>query len=251
LLGIAYQGQGHYQQARNAYEQALQILQGDAQSLAQYANALESFASLNSITSSPEAATKLWAKALNIHKQLGNHRALARDYSLFAAIQIGEKHIRPAKKALAQAVDEAKSTNGLSDEDSVFLSDTQAWLAKIQGDKQSELAAYLHSLEIRKHGSGDLPLTGWAYLYVGGAYADRKEWEQALTNVRAGLEILARTVGHENPQYITGQALYAKVLEKNGMHDEASRLKKQVERRMNDLYSAQCVGCTLSAAGFH
>ena len=249
LLGIALEQQGQFSQSQSAYENAIRLLESDKQRLDQYASALDSFASLNSIEQHPEIANKMWAKAIGIHKQLEDHRATAREYTFLAGIEIQKKHLGPARKALENAVSESKLIGNLTADDSIFRSDTEAWLANVKGDSQSELAAYLHSLELRKNSQGEsLPLTGWAYLFAGNAYANNKAWTEALASMREGLHILERTVGRENPQYLAGESLYAKVLDRYGRHEEASTLKHQVEQGMSGIYRGQCVGCTLSVA---
>ena len=249
LLGIAYEEQGHYQQSRSAYEQALRLLEGNSQHLVQYANALDHFASLNSITQKSELADKIWKKALRIHKQLADHRAVAKEYTYLAGIEFQKKQSGPAKKYLRQAINEATLTSKLSEDDSVFLSDTQAWLANMEGNSKSELAAYLRSLELRKYSHGeDFPLTGWNYLFAGNAYADNKECAQAMTSIRQGIQILGRTVGQQNPQYLAGEIFYSKVLDRCGMHEEALHLKVQAKQGMADLYRDECANCTVSVA---
>ncbi|WP_263354606.1 tetratricopeptide repeat protein [Acidicapsa acidisoli] len=248
LLGAVYEAEGHYQQSRNAYEKALHLLEGDTQHLLQYANALDSFASLDSITQNADTANKLWKKALEIYKQLGDHRAVAKEYTFLAGIDFQRKQVGSAKKHLKQAITEAALMNNLSEDDSVFLSDTQAWLASMEGNSKTELAAYQHSLELRKHHGEDAPLTGWSYLFVGNAYANNKECPQAMTNIRQGIQILNRTVGQQNPQYLAGEIYYSKILDRCGMHEEATHLQVQARQSMTDLFQQQCVKCTVSVA---
>ncbi len=249
LLGVAYEEQGHYQQSRNAYEQGLRHLEGDPQHLMQYANALDSFATLNSITQNPEIANRLWSRALKLHQQLADHRTVAREYTYLAGIEFQRKQVGAAKRYLKRAIEEAGLMSNVSEEDSVFLSDTQAWLANMEGNSKSELAAYLRSLVLRKYGQGeDFPLTGWNYLFVGNAYADNKECAQAMTNLRQGIQILDRTVGQQNPQYLGGEIFYAKVMDRCGMHDEAMHLRLQAHQALTYLYREQCLNCTVSVA---
>lgn len=249
MLGVAYEELGHYQQSRNAYEQAVRLLEGDSQHLAQYANALDGFATLNNLTQHPEIADKLWSKALAIHKQLADHLAVAKEYTFLAGIEFQRKQTGPAKKYLKRAIEEAALMGNVSEADSVFLSDTRAWLANMEGDSKTELVAYQRSLELRKHGhSEDSPLTGWNYLFVGNAYADNKDCAQAMTNIREGIQILDRTLGQQNPQYLSAETFYAKVLDKCGKHEEATTLKLQAKQGMTDLLKQQCVTCTVSVA---
>jgi tetratricopeptide (TPR) repeat protein len=250
LLAVAYEDQGHYQNAQTAFEQALRLFSGDSERLGDYASTLDLFAGLTNLTQGPEIAAKIVTKALKIHERLQDHRAIAMDYLNLAGEEIQTKHVRSAKKRLQQAVFEATLATNFAENDSVVLSDTQGWIANVTGDIKAELAAYLHSMELRRHGQpGDCPPMGWAYLFLGNAYADNKEWDQALTNMRQGLDILTRAIGRGNPQYFAGEALLAKVLDRKGMHDEASHLRKHAENSMKELHRDECSGCTVSVAG--
>jgi tetratricopeptide (TPR) repeat protein len=249
MLGVAYEQQGHYQQSQSAYEKALRLLEGNSQHLAQYATALDCFASLNSITHHPEIANKLWIKGLGIHKQLGDHRAVAKEYSFLAGAEMQKKHAGAAKKALKQAVEEAKLLHDVNEDDVVFLCDTEAWLANLEGDNKSELAAYQRSLEVRRRIHGDdFPLTGWTYLFVGNAYAEGKLCDQALTSLRQGIGILGHTVGQQNPQYLAAEIFYSKAIDRCGMHDDASHLRQQAQQTMSDLFRKECIDCTVSVS---
>jgi hypothetical protein len=123
-------------------------------------------------------------------------------------------------------------------------------VANLEGDGKADFAAYQHSLELRQKSRRDIsPRTGWTYMYAGVAYADCKDWEQAVTNANTGLEILERLLGRNSPQYFWAEPLFANVLANNGMRDEASRIHKKVEQSLNALLHEPCAGCTMSVAG--
>jgi tetratricopeptide (TPR) repeat protein len=249
ILGFAHQQLGHFQQARKAYEQALHILEKDAPHRIEYASALINFANLNNITQGPEIATRLWRKALKVHTELGNHPGMAEDYAFLAGSELEKKHRRAGKKYLDQAIAEAKLIENPTNDQAIFLSDTQGWKANVEGDGKSELAAYQHSLELRQNRQReDSPTTGQAYLYVGIAYADCREWGQAVAKMRQGLEILDRVVGHDTPPYLAGEVLLAKVLDQEGMRDEASQVRKRAMWAARELFRGDCAGCTFSVA---
>jgi hypothetical protein len=83
---------------------------------------------------------------------------------------------------------------------------------------------------------------------LGKAYADNKEFHEALTNMRDALVILERTVGPGYVQFLTGKFLYSQVLDRSGSHDEASRLSAEVRESVANLYRGQCLDCTVSVA---
>ena len=91
-------------------------------------------------------------------------------------------------------------------------------------------------------------MAAWAYLYLGVAYADCKERERALASVHKGLQILDRVVGHNTPPYLTGEMLLAKVLDHEGMRDEALQVRKQAQWSAKELFHGECADCTVSVA---
>ena len=91
-------------------------------------------------------------------------------------------------------------------------------------------------------------MAAWAYLYLGVAYADCREREQALASVHKGLQILERVVGHNTPPYLTGEMLLAKVLDREGMRDEAQEIRKQAQWSAKELLHGECADCTVSVA---
>ena len=251
MLGYAYQEQWNFDQAQNAYERALHIMEGNPQYLADYASALDLFSGLYRIMGRPDAAAKMLTRALNIQQQQQDHHSMTRSYASLASIAIEQKHLRSAKASLEKALAEAKLTNDLTDDDYALLSDTQAWVASEDGDESSALAGYQHSLEIlrQSHGEEYVP-TGFAHLLLGKAYAAKKQFTEALANMREGIGILDRTVGPRSPRYLQGQILYSEVLDRSGLHEEAARLKTAAEQGLKDILGGQCLGCTVSAASF-
>jgi tetratricopeptide (TPR) repeat protein len=249
LLGLAHEQLGHYQQARKAYEQALQILGKNAPHSIEYASALINFANLSNITEGPDVAARLWRKALKVHTDLGYYVGMAEDHALLAGVALAKKHISPAKKELEKAIEEAKLVQNPTAEQAIFLSDLQGWMANLEGDGATELAAYQRSLELRLMSHGEeSPMTAWSYLYLGMAYADCKERKPALANMYKGLQILDRIGAHNTPPYLAGEMLLAKVLDKGGMRDEALQVRKKAEWSAKELFHGECADCTVSVA---
>jgi tetratricopeptide (TPR) repeat protein len=249
ILGFACEQLGRYQQARKAYEQALQILQKSAPHSIEYGSALLNFANLNNVTQGPDVAARMWKKALKVHTEMGFHAGMAQDYALLAGAALAKKHIAAGKKELEKAIEEGKLVQNPTAEQAILLSDIQGWKANVEGDGASELAAYQRSLELWQQNHGEeSPMAAWAYLYLGVAYADCKERERALASVHKGLQILDRVVGHNTPPYLTGEMLLAKVLDQEGMRDEALQVRKQAQWSAKELFHGECADCTVSVA---
>jgi tetratricopeptide (TPR) repeat protein len=249
ILGFACEQLGRYQQARKAYEQALQILEKSAPHSIEYASALLNFANLNNATQGPDVASPLWKKALKVHTELGYHAGMEQDHALLAGAALAKKHISAGKKELEKAIAEGKLVQNPTAEQAILFSDIQGWMANVEGDGASELAAYQRSLELWRESHGEeSPMAAWAYLYLGVAYADCREREQALASVHKGLQILERVVGHNTPPYLTGEMLLAKVLDREGMRDEAQEIRKQAQWSAKELLHGECADCTVSVA---
>ena len=249
LLGFAYQEQGQFQQARNAYKQSLHILKGDTVDIADYANALDYFARFYRDISQQQMATTLWLKAVRIDEQRGDHRGTARIYTGLAGLAIEGGHVREAKEFLDKAVAESKITKEITEDDIADLSVAQARIAGAEGNKTVAIASYANALKSWKQQHGELhPLAGWGYLLLGKAFASNGQLQDALANMRQGLTILNQTTGPQNPKYLAGEIAYATVLEQTGMHTEGSQLKSTAERSLATLVGDQCMDCTVNVA---
>jgi len=251
LLGYAYRETGQYQKAREAYERSLHIFEGDAEHRVDYANALDCFAGLSRSIGQPEPALRMWSQALDIYKQLNEHRGILKTYANLAGLAMEQNRVRAAKSAIDKAVAETKTTNEFTDDDQALISEVQGWIAGQEGDMEAAIAGAQRTVELRKHSHGEcFPLTGWSYLILGRAYTANGQIDEALASIREGLTILEKTEGQNAPRYLAGQILYSRALDKLGMHEEASRVKGSAEKSMRDLLRNQCVGCTLSASSF-
>jgi len=249
LLGFAYQEQGQFQQARNAYEQSLHILEGDTDHVADYANALDYFARFYRDISRQQMGTTLWLKAVRIDEQRGDHRGTARIYTGLAGLAIEGGHVREAKEFLDKAVAESKMTKEMNEDEIADLSVAQARIAGVEGNKTVAIASYANALKSWKQQHGELhPLTGWGYLLLGKALASNGQLQVALENIRQGLTVLSETTGPQNPKYLVGEITYATVLDQSGMRTEGRRLKSDAERSLATLIGHQCMDCTVSVA---
>jgi tetratricopeptide (TPR) repeat protein len=249
LLGFAYQEQGQYQQAQNAYEQSLHIFKGDIGHIADYASTLDYLARLFRDTSQQKMATKLWLKAVRIDEQRGDHSGAGRIYTGLAGLAIERGHIRDAKSILDKAIAQSKMTTEMTEDDFADLSAAQARIASAEGDTTEAIVEYENALKSWKQQHGmQHPLTGWGYLLLGKALAANGQLQDALVNMRQGLTVLDATIGPRNPKYLAGEIAYATVLEQSGMRVEGLQLKSEAERSLATLIGHQCMDCTVSVA---
>jgi hypothetical protein len=66
--------------------------------------------------------------------------------------------------------------------------------------------------------------------------------------MKQGVAILGRTLGERNLRYLSVEVTYARLLNKEGFHEEAARVKGATEPVLQEVYGEQCVGCTVSVA---
>ena len=249
LLGYAYKEQGRFPEAQNAYEHSLRILEGDTEHIADYANTLDYFARFYRAIGQQQTAMQMWSKAARIDEQRNNHSGLARIYISLAGLAIEQHHVNDARKSLARAIVESKLTNEMTSDDDATLSVTEAWIASTNGKHAEAVLGYREALKLWKRGHGEEhPLTGWGYLLLGQAYTANNQLQDAIVSMQQGLTILSKTVGVENPKYLTGEVLYSQALDRSGQHVEASQLRAKAEGALETLLTHQCINCSVSTA---
>lgn len=249
LLGVAYKEQGQFQQAQHAYEQGLHIFERDEQHTADYASTLEYFAALYRAMRQEQNAIKLGLKAAAIDTQLCDYTGLTRIYTDIAGAAIQQHDKKTAKAYLQKAITESKLADGLTDDDWAALDSTEALFASTNGKAQEAVTKYGQALGLWKSLHGEHhQFTGWGYVLLGQALAANGQSQDGMVNLRQGLTILEQTLGPQNPKYLVGEILYAKVLDQSGMHTEALRLRAQAEQSLQGLLNRQCTNCTVSVA---
>ena len=251
MLGVAYGVKGNFNEAQAAFERALRILEGDPDGVGDYASALDNYAGLYSDTGQLEIATSMWTKALRLREKTGDHVALLRSFTKLAGVSLAQRRVRDAQQYLDRASAEMRLTRQPIEDDLAALVETQAWLSLAEGNAAAAAAGYGRALEIseRVHGPGHW-LTGWESMLCGKAYAQSGDMNQALENMRDGLDILDHALGRNNPKYLVAQIAYSQLLDRTGSHSEARRLRAAAEQARKDFYSGQCVGCTMNVNGF-
>jgi tetratricopeptide (TPR) repeat protein len=180
-LAAAYEGEGEFAEAREAFERSLHILDHDPEHTTDYAAALDNYAGLYNNAGEPGIAGQMWLKALHLRQQNGDRSGITRSFMNLAGLALAQNRIREAKKYLKQAADETKQAHDLVDDDLAVLCETEAWLALAGGHPAAAAAKYGRSLEIVKRTRGEQHwLTGWEYMLRGKASAQSHDTEKAL-----------------------------------------------------------------------
>ncbi len=247
LLGMAYTQEDKLREAQNAFEQSVRFFQDKPEYKEDYAAALHSMAALYQTLGQLDIATRLDTKALHVYEQGSDHATIARVSSNLAGLAISQNQIGIGKKYLKKVTEESKLTNSLDNDDLATVSAMQGWLAVLHHDTSLAISNYQHALDLWKNAHGeDHLLTGWGYVLVGIALADSPDKSKALEAIRSGITILEHTVGRQNPKYFAAQVAYSYVLDANGFHAEAVKVKTAADQAMKSFYSYECASCTIS-----
>jgi tetratricopeptide (TPR) repeat protein len=242
---------GDFARSQHAYEESLRILKDLPDALQDYAMALDDFGGLYVATGQLDAADKMRTRALGIYEKLQDHAGIARASCNLATLAFSQKRATSGNKYLARAVKEAKATNRLDDDDRAAISSLQGWQAQFDGDFSMSVARYRQALDLwrRRHGE-EHPFTDWGHLLLGDAQFEAGQLTTALEEIKQGVAVLDRTVGHQNPHYLIAELAYSRLLDATGSHAEAARMKATAESLLKDVYRNQCAGCTISVAAF-
>jgi tetratricopeptide (TPR) repeat protein len=251
ILAVASQGAGDLANAQIAFDRALQLLERDREHPDDYASALENYAGFYSELGQFDVAGPLWQKAFHLRQKIRDHTGTAVSLTRLAEFALARNRVREAHRYLQRALDEARDSPDLNDDDKALLFETQGWLAIAEHHAPAAAAAYQHALELVDRSRGDEHwLAGWEHMLLGRAYAESGDLRSALANMQTGLAILDHALGEKNPKYFTAEIAYSRVLDQLGLHAEAAHTRAAAEKVSKDYYGSQCAGCTINVAAF-
>jgi len=247
LLGIAYHQRGALAQAQSAYEKALHILSHIPEGAVDHASALDNFARLSLDTGHPDTTLRMETDALKEYEGLSDHADIARSYATLASLEINRGHRREGKEYLSRALQEAGLASGLNQDFYAAVWSAQGWLALLNKDTTTAISAYAHAIELWRavHGERHM-LTGWGYMLLGKSYAKAGQNDEALEQMRKGMNILDQAVGSSDPKYLAAQISYSQVLDQSGEHDEAVRVRNSAQQALKRFSRDACADCTIS-----
>ena len=248
ILGLAYADQNEFHDARNAYEQAISILQPLPESIRDYAAVMDHFANLYQAEGELQVATNLRSKTLRMYQQMGDYSRIARDSSVLAGLALQQGHLKEGRRYLKQTAENLKMATELNEDDLAVIFSTRAQFARVDGNVSSEIAGHEHALQIlqRAHEATN-PNIGWECMLLGVAYSHAGRAEDALREMRQGLSILASTWDHKSRRYLEAEIAYSQVLDQSGDHKNAALLRVSDEAKLKELQRIECPGCTISA----
>jgi tetratricopeptide (TPR) repeat protein len=248
ILGLAYADQNEFHDARNAYEQAISILQPLPESIRDYAAVEDHFANLYQAEGELQVATSLRSKTLRMYQQMGDHSRIARDSSVLAGLALQQGHLKEGRRYFKQTAENLNMATDLNEDDLAVIFSTRAQFAGVDGNVSAEIAGHEHALQLlqRAHEANN-PNIGWESILFGLAYAHAGRVDDALRQMRQGLSILGRTWDHKSHRYLEAEIAYSQVLDQSGDHKAAALLRISDEAKLKELQRIECSGCTISA----
>ena len=250
-LGFAYSQEGRFTDAQAAFEQSLRVLKAEPQAASDYASALENYAGLYNEVGQLGVARVMWKKALHLRQQIGDHAAIMESLANLTSLALAEKRWREAKRYWRTASDELRRAHDLVPGDIIVFHETEGRLESSTGHASAAVTSYQHALELCKQAYGEQHwITGWDQMLLGKAYAQTGDMGKALQEMRDGLAILARSLGHENPKFFGAQIIYAQLLDRSGAHADAAELREIAAQARRNFDANQRVANTVTAAAF-
>ena len=251
LLGSSYQDLEIFDRARQAYGKAVQTLRSVPSAQAQYAAALNNFATLEQTLGEKDSAKALSRKAERIDEQLGDPAGMAIASTNLAGIACAQKDFKTARRSLATAIQEAQATTQLKDDDYATMYAVSSALALHDGKNEEAISSIEQAIERWTHGHGpNYFMLATGYLLRAQAWAKSGEYARALADAQHALAIDEVAIGRNTRGYWTAETEYAQILRASGAKGQASRLKKEASSALAELESRRCNGCTIDANGF-
>ena len=248
IQGLAYADQGEFTRSQHAYEESLRILDSLPDNVQEYAVVLDDFGGLYLSTGQFETAGKMKTRALGLYEKVDDHAGIVRASYDLATVAFSQKKVAEGSRCLKRAVKEARTANGLDDDDRATIASLQGWQAQFDGDYPLSTAKYRQALDLwrRLHGE-EHPYTGWGYLLLGDADAAAGQLTAAMEEIKQSIAILDRSLGRQNPRYLSAEMAYARVLDEAGFQSRAAQIRSAAEPLLKDIDRRQCAGCTLNS----
>ncbi len=234
FLGHAYQQGADSRTAIAYFEKALAILDRDGLHPVEYATTLGAMATLYGEIGQADTAKHMLLRSVHLLEKDGSHHAeIAWIWNDLATIAANEHSSREAHKSMTHALAEAQLVPNISSDETASFLTTQGKIAEIDGDSRTAIADYQHALALWKQTHEDQhPETAWLYVLLGCAYLQAGDLASARQMTSVGLNLLETSSDHQSPRYLAAELAYSKVLDASGLHDEASKFRKEAQAGM-------------------
>lgn len=249
ILAFAFEMEGNYNKAGDAYQQALRILESDQSYAKDYAIALQNFANLYKDTGQGNSAFNLDKKALALFQNLNDTDGIARSCVSLGNLDLLRKKLRESGQYLAMAKNFAAQSTHLDADYYADFNLAKARYDEMTGNRTASLSEYQKALELWKikHGPEHM-IIGWGYMLLGTAEDRAGERQNAMSDMQQGLGMLERTLGQHSPKYLLAKIAYSRVLIKAGKKKEGTAMFEQANDELKSSIHTQCVDCRVSVS---
>jgi tetratricopeptide (TPR) repeat protein len=250
VLGSCYLDLEMYDQARRAYQHAMEILRPIPAAQAQYASTMDNMGVLEKALGDGASAKALCEKARHIHETLGDSSGVAITSTNLAVIAIAYHDFKGARRAFERASQEAQHAK-MKEDDIAAIESVESALALHDKRVDEAISAVQRAIDrwTRVHGPGFF-MIGTGYLLRAQAFAAAGDYARARADAQHALEIAEAAIGRNTFAYLTAEDEYARILRASGDKEQASRLQKQAASGLALMESRQCGGCTINVSGY-
>jgi tetratricopeptide (TPR) repeat protein len=251
ILGQSYLDLDRFAEARRAYQHALQILRPIPSARAQYASTLDSMAMVEEALGERDAAKALCEKARQTYAELGDHAGVAITSVNLAVIALGRNDFKAARRFLRTAIQEGQHAGAMRPDDVAAMDGVRSALALHDRKGAEAIAMAQAAIDVwtRAHGP-EYFLVANGYLLRAEALAQSGDYAPAIRDAQHALAIAEASIGRNTIDYLTAEAVYARILRASGAKQEGSRIAREAGSALADLERRQCSGCTIDASGF-
>lgn len=249
ILAFAFEMEGNYNKAGDAYQQALQILESDQSFAKDYAIALQNFANLYKDTGQGDSAFNLDKKALTLFQNLHDADGIARSCVSLGNLELLRKKMRQSGQYLAMAQNFAAQSTHLDADYYADFNLAKARYDEMTGNRTASLSEYQKALDLWKvkHGPEHM-IIGWGYMLLGTAEDRAGERQNAVNDMQQGLGMLEHTLGPHSPKCLLAKIAYSRVLIKTGKKKEGTAMFEQANDELKSSLHIQCVDCRVSVS---
>jgi tetratricopeptide (TPR) repeat protein len=251
VLGSCYLDLEMYDQARRAYQHAMEILRPIPAAQAQYASTMDNMGVLEKSLGDGVSAKALCEKARHIHETLGDSAGVAITSTNLAVIAIAQHDFKGARRAFERASQEAQHAIAMKEDDVAAIESVESALALHDKKVDEAISAVQRAIDrwTRVHGP-DFFMIGTGYLLRAQAFARIGDYARATADAQHAMDIAEAAIGKNTFAYLMAEDEYARILRASGDKEQASRLQKQAASGLALMESRQCGGCTINVSGY-
>ncbi|MGC2403774.1 MAG: tetratricopeptide repeat protein [Acidobacteriaceae bacterium] len=251
VLGSSYFDVERHDEARRAYQHAMELLRALPDERAQYASAIDNLGTVEQSLGQHQAAKALCQKAQQIYEQVGSMNGIVVASTNLAVIAYGQTDFKAARRYLEKAFEAAPHTMQMREDDWAALQLMKGALALHDRRNEEAMSAIQQAIErwTRAYGPKYFMLAD-GYLLLARALASSGDRAKAMVYAKHGMTLAEEVLGANTIGYLNAEAAYARVLGTCGEKHESKRLGKEASGALAALEQRMCSGCTIDANGF-